>query len=323
MSVRKSLASKLGACLILCFSVSLVGCDKIAALYDNSTKQKPANQSPQAAPIQKEKTSSPEKSVESKSTNEPLPSNVLASVGNWSITLDEFNSKLIKLKEILPEFDPKDINSKKLILEELVRQELLVKDAEQAGIAQQKELIETVEDFRKTLLVQEVASKLTKDIKATEEEAREYYDKNKNNFTVKAEWKVREIMVPAESDAKDILVQLLQGGDFVAIAKEKSKSPSANKGGDLGWISKFPFDQMGAAVEALEAGKTSGVFKGPNGYYVVKLDEKRGGSPKPFLAIKSDLTKKLTLKKQQDAVLDHLDKLAEKTNIKINEELLK
>ena len=321
MAVKKMLMSRQGIYLFICITIYLAGCDKFSSVYDKSTKKE---SSTAVTPSTNKVIPASEKiSSDGSKPKDNLPSNVLASVGEWSITIEEFNDKLTKLKEILPEFDPKDINSKKLILEELVRQELLVKDAEQKGVSQQKEIKETVEDFRKTLLVQEVATQLTKEIKTTEEEAREYYDNNKDNFVVKSEWKVREIMVPTENEAKEILVQLLQGGDFLEIAKSKSKSSSASKSGDLGWISKFSFDQMRSAVTALETGKTSGVFKGPNGYYIVKLDEKKGGTPKPFLAIKSDLIKKLTLKKQQDAVLDHLNKLAEKTNIKVNEELLK
>lgn len=322
MAGNKMLFSKLvGAYFILLIASTLAGCEKIASTYDNLTKK----ESDKTATHLSNSTIPATTTIPSENTKtkQDLPQNVVARVGDWSITLDEFNNKLSKLKDILPEFDPQDVNSKKLILEELVRQELLVKDAEQTGVAQQKEIVETVEDFRKTLLVQEVATQLTKDLKATEEEAREYYDQNKENFVVKTEWKIREITVPTESEAKDILVQLLQGGDFVEIAKSKSKSSSASKGGDLGWVSTFPFDQMKAAVTALETGKTSSVFKGPSGYYIVKLEEKKGGAPKPFLAIKSDLTKKMTLKKQQEAVLEHLNKLAEKTNIQVNEELLK
>lgn len=321
MVVKTTLKCGLGACFMFSFAIGLTGCDKISSVYENATKKEHTK----AAPISAEKsTPTPEKSsTETPKSKQNLPADVLASVGDWSITIDEFNEKLSKLKEILPEFDPKDLNSKKLILEELVRQELLVKDADQKGIAQRKEIKETVEDFRKTLLVQEVATQLTKDIKATEEDAREYYDKNKESFVVKLEWKVREIVVPTEDEAKDILVQLLQGGEFLEIAKVRSKASSASKGGDLGWISKFPFEQMRSAVTALEIGKTSGVFKGPSGYYIVKLDEKKGGAPKPFLAIKSELTKKLTLKKQQDAVLEYLNKLAANTKIQVNEELLK
>lgn len=321
MVVKSTLITKLSGFLIISCAIGLSGCDKFSSVNENSSKKEQSKAIP--ATSNKTTPTTENNSTDSAKAKENLPENVLASVGDWSITLEEFNDKLSKLKEILPEFDPKDINSKKLILEELVRQELLVKDAEQMGISQQKEIKETVEDFRKTLLVQEIATQLTKDIKATEEEARVYYDANKDNFIVKPEWKVREIMVPTENEAKEILVQLLQGADFLEIAKSKSKSSSANKSGDLGWITKFPFDQMKSAVTAIETGKTSGVFKGPNGYYIFKLEDKKGGTPKPFLAIKSDLTKKLTLKKQQDAVLEHLNKLATKTNIKINEDLLK
>lgn len=321
MVANRMLISKWTAFFVFFVAAGLTGCEKISSVYENATKKEIVN----SASTPAEKSVSPSKNVpaEIPEQKEALPANVVASVGDWSITIAEFNDKLSKLKEILPEFDPADVNSKKLILEELVRQELLVKDAEQTGVAQQKEIIGTVEDFRKTLLVQEVATKLTKDIKATEEDAREYYDKNKENFIVKSEWKVREIVLPAESEAKEVLVQLLQGGDFVEIAKAKSKSASANKGGDMGWVAKFPFDQMRAATITLETGKTSGVFKGPDGYYIVKLEDKRGGAPKPFLAIKADLTKKLTLKKQQEAVLEHLNLLAAKTKIQVNEELLK
>lgn len=322
MFVNRVLTGKLAAgCLLIAVS-ALTGCDQISSLYDKFTNKK--SQKIEAVPTKAAITApQTETNPSLPAASENLPENIVARVGNWSITIDDFNNKLTKLKEILPEFDPTDVNSKKLILEELVRQELLVKDAEDSGIAKDKEILETVEDFRKTLLVQEVATQLTKDVKVTEEEARDYYDKNKTDFTVKTEWKVREILVPSETEANDILVQLLQGGDFVAIAKEKSKSATASKGGDMGWVEKFPFDQMRASVTALDKGKTSGVFKGPNGYYIVKLEDKRGGAPKPFLAIKSDLIKRLTLRKQQEIVLDRLNVLAAKTKIQVNEELLK
>ncbi len=310
----------LGVLVMFFIMTGITGCDQISFLMQSVTHKdaKKISVAPVAAPspvVQAEPSKIP--------ADGPLPPGVLARVGNWSITLDEFNEKLKKLKDILPEFDSADIKAKKLILEELVRQELLVKDAEQSGAAQRKEILDTVEDFRKTLLVQEVATELTRGIEAAEGDAREYYDKNQKEFIVKPEWKIREIMVPTESEAKDILVQLLQGADFVETAKARSKSPTADKGGDKGFISKFPFEQMQAAVASLEVGKISSVFKGPDGHYVVKLDEKKGGEPKSFTAVKAELIKGLTLRKQQEAVLDHLNKLASKTNIQVNEDLLK
>ena len=73
----------------------------------------------------------------------------------------------------------------------------------------------------------------------------------------------------------------------------------------------------------LEEGDVSSVFKGPAGYYVVKLEEKRGGEPISFEEIKDDIIENQTLLKQQQVILDHLDRLRVNTKIKINKELLK
>ncbi len=314
MVLKKSLFMGLSVATAFLLTSGTMGCDQISSLMGGKAAKdtKKTGAASTAA--------SPSETIQPDSALAP---DVLARVGKWSITIDEFNEKLKKLKEILPEFDPADARSKRLILEELVRQELLVMDAEQTGVSQKKEIIDTVADFRKTLLVQEIATELTRGIEVAEGDAREYYDKNPKEFVVQPEWKIREILVSTESEAKDILVLLLQGADFAETAVAKSKAPTAAKGGDKGFLSKFPFDQMQAAAATLDTGKVSSVFKGPDGYYIIKLDEKKGGEPRPFAAVKNELIKGLTLKKQQEAVLAHLNKLAGTTSIQVNEDLLK
>ncbi len=306
------------ACLAL---ISLPGCDKISSWYDGLTKKdtKKTEVNTSAAPA----ATATIDTLSMTPAMGKLPENVIARVGNWSVTVDEFNDRLNKLKEILPEFDPSNVNSKKLILEEMIRQQLLVMDAEQSGLAQKKDIVDTVEDFRKTLLVQELATRLTKDIAANEIDAREYYEKNKKEFLVKTEWKIREIVVPDENMAKEVLVELLQGSDFAETAKTRSKATTADQGGDKGYITKFPFEQMQGAVTSLETGKISSVFKGPEGYYIVKLEDKKGGGPQAFDEVKAELVRGLTLRRQQEAVLEYLNKLASKAQIQVNEELLK
>ncbi len=98
-----------------------------------------------------------------------MPSNVLVRIGNWTLTADEFNKRLNLLKQQLPDFKENDTNSKNAVLDELIRQQLLVKDAEDSDIGNTKEIKDAIEDFRKTLLVQELASRLTKDVAATED----------------------------------------------------------------------------------------------------------------------------------------------------------
>jgi len=128
--------------------------------------------------------------------------------------------------------------------------------------------------------------------------------------------------VPTETEARGVLIQLLQGMDFASIARENSRSSSRGSGGDLGFITEEPFPQMGNALISLEIGDVSGVFKGPEGYYIVKLEGKKEGEQISFDEIKDDIIQSQVLLKQQQVILDHLNDLKAKIRVEINEQLL-
>jgi peptidyl-prolyl cis-trans isomerase C len=302
-------------CLIFGF-VFLTGCD----LLGLGPKKQDNSQNQSAAPI----SVTPPASASAQEQQGPLPSNALVRIGSWTLTADDFNNRLGLLKQQLPDFKENDPASKNAVLDELVRQQLLVKDAEDSDIGNTKEIKDAIEDFRKTLLVQELASRLTKNVAATEDDARAYYDANKARFTEPVTWTVRQIVVGDEASAKSILVQVLQGGDFGSIAQAQSKAANAAEGGKLpAFITgKAPFDAMQIAIANLDEGGISGVFKGPDGYYIVKVDSKTGGAIKPFLDIKKDLVYGLTLQKQQAIILNHLRELAEKNKPEYNKDLI-
>ncbi len=291
-------------CLIFGFAF-LTGCDLLGLGPKKQVNAAPVSQS-------------------SQELSGPLPGNVLVRIGSWTLTAEDFNNRLNLLKQQLPDFKENDPNSKNAVLDELVRQQLLVKDAEDSDIGNTKGIKDAIEDFRKTLLVQELASRLTKQVAATEDDARVYYDTNKNRFTDPVKWNVRQIVVGDEATAKSILVQVLQGGDFAQIARAQSKAADAAEGGKLkAFITgKAPFDAMQIAIANLDEGGISGVFKGPEGYYIVKVDSKTGGTIKPFLDVKKDLIYGLTLQKQQAVILNHLRDLAEKNKPEYNKGLI-
>jgi len=307
--------------------VNLAGCDSFKKLGDYfSEKPKTAQKAPPvvapAASTQaNQKMASPAK-TEKPSAPAAVPANTLAKVGNWSISLPEFKERLAALKEAVPDYDIKDVNQNKAILQELIRQQLLVDEAEKTGVAKNKDISMAVEEFRRTMLVREMANQLTKDVKVTEEDAKKYYEDNKKDFAEPTEWHLREVVLATEDDAKKTLVEIINGADFGETAKQKSKTKSAWKKGDLGFVKTFDFPQMESAVSALEAGGVSGVFKGPEGFYIVKLEEKKGGVAKAFDELKDEIINGLTILKKQQILLDHLDALQKQTDIQVNEKLL-
>lgn len=295
--------------------LAISGCDKLTSFVEYFSPNKKITSAPSSstAPIKEKSASAP---------IAPAP-NALAQVGNWTITVDEFNERLKNLKAVVPEFDITDLDSQKLVLEELIRQQLLVIDAEQNGMADKKEIAQAVEEFRRTLLVREVVTKVTQDIKVTEDEAQKFYTDNSAEFVEPAQWHLREIVVDTQEQANGILADILKGADFSQTAKEKSRGKTAADGGDLGFVSEPGSEALRNVLASLEAGGVSSVFKSPDGFTIVKLEEKKGGQSKAFAEIKNEIMEGLTLMKQQQAIMQYLSDLQQKIPVKTNEGLLK
>jgi len=317
LSVRRRsvvlFSNRAAGCLCIIFALMLgaSGCDSIDSIkrYFQEPEKETAAVS---APAKTQKVS----------TSVVMGPDTLARVGNWTITVEEFNERLAALKEVVPEYDISDPEARRLVLDELINQQVLVLGAEKTGLARQKDIYAAVDEFRRTLIVREVARQLTENIVVSENEARIFYDENRESLIDVVQWRVREIVVPAKEQATNILGQILAGADFAQMARQHSKGKTAANGGDLGFITEEPFAQMGNALLSLEVGDVSGVFKGPDGYYVAKLEEKKGGEQIGFEEIKEDIIQSQMLLEQQQVILDHLNRLKESTKIKINENLL-
>jgi parvulin-like peptidyl-prolyl isomerase len=153
-------------------------------------------------------------------------------------------------------------------------------------------------------------------------EIEDYYNNYKDQLKEPEERQLLEIVVTSEQDAKDILIQLLQGADFATLAKDHSKSASAKNGGDLGFIKKgqksAQFDAV-AFSDSLDVGKMSSIFKCPDGYYIVKLEAKRGGKQRSLADMWDDIKKGLTFLKQQKKIEDLIGKLSHDAKLEFYE----
>lgn len=114
----------------------------------------------------------------------------------------------------------------------------------------------------------------------------------------------RHILVEKEDEAKAILADLKKGGDFAAIAKEKSKDPgSKESGGDLGYFTK---DQMvpefAEVAFKLDKGQLSDPVKTQFGWHVLKVEDKRNRPIPEFDKVKDQIETYVVRKAQADLV---------------------
>ncbi|MCE5241640.1 MAG: SurA N-terminal domain-containing protein [Syntrophobacteraceae bacterium] len=86
-----------------------------------------------------------------------------------------------------------------------------------------------------------------------------------------------------EKQARDILGRIKGGGSFSALAREYSKGPAADEGGDIGFVEADELaPSIAAALKGLRKDDVTGVVKGPNGFYILKmLDVETGKAQAP------------------------------------------
>ncbi|MCX5712095.1 MAG: peptidyl-prolyl cis-trans isomerase, partial [Candidatus Omnitrophica bacterium] len=91
-------------------------------------------------------------------------------------------------------------------------------------------LLKALEKTKMDLLVMELVRQEANKVDVSSKDIEDYYNTYKDQLKEPEQRRVREIVVPAEQEAKDIMVLLLQGGDFATLAKERSKSATAVEG---------------------------------------------------------------------------------------------
>lgn len=83
----------------------------------------------------------------------------------------------------------------------------------------------------------------------------------------------------AEKQANTLFQQLQDGADFATLASQHSSGPGANKGGDMGWRTPEQLPILFKdALQDLQSGEVAAPVRSANGYHLIKLVEKRGGS---------------------------------------------
>jgi len=141
----------------------------------------------------------------------------------------------------------------------------------------------TIEDLKPDLRQQAQFRKLLEPkVTVTDEDIKNYYEQNKESFATPEQVRASHILVGSKEEADAILKQLNEGGDFAAIAKEKSLDTSnKDSGGDLNFFGR---GQMEAAFEdaafKLKVGEVSEPVQTSYGYHIIKVtDRKEAASP--------------------------------------------
>ena len=190
------------------------------------------------------------------------------------------------------------------VREELIRRELLVQEAQKAGIDKKSDVIAQINAMRQSVLIRSFLQDYAKKHPVSDAQLKSLYETIKSQMSG-TEYKARHVLVKDEAEAKAIIEKLKKGEKFADLAKQSIDTGTKDNGGELGWATPANFVKPFAdALTSLSKGKfTETPVKTDFGYHVILLEDSRPQTIPSFDELKPRL--------QQQAQAEQISKMVE------------
>lgn len=242
---------------------------------------------------------------------------VLAKVNGNKITETDKNNLLRSLgQQRAAQFQGPQ--GEKMLVQELVNQELFYFDALDSKLDETDLFKAEMEKAKANILKQLNIHNTLKDINVTDDEMKDFYEKNKARFQKGESVSAKHILVKEEDKIKEIAEELKGDLTFEEAAKKYSTCPSKERGGDLGTFEKGKMvPEFEEAAFNLEVDEVSEPVKTQFGYHLIKTTAKNEATESSFDEVKNQIAQELTVRKQNDVYLAKVEKLKENYDVEI------
>ncbi len=148
------------------------------------------------------------------------------------------------------------------------------------------------EQIKREMIISRVRQRrVAERIQVSEQEVKNFLNSDLGKMQMSEEYRLANILIPtpesanstaiqaAAQQAGQVYQQLKQGADFGKLAIERSASENALEGGEMGWrkAGQLPPD-FAKMLSSMGVGDVTQPIRIPNGFIILKLEEKRGGS---------------------------------------------
>jgi parvulin-like peptidyl-prolyl isomerase len=274
--------------------------------------------------------------VQADTEKKPSQEQVVVTIGDKTITLEDLNARIDTMPAPYQQRFASPERKKELI-DLMVKSILLAEEARRLEVDKRKDVRAKIEEMTNNILAQElIKDEVRTKAQVTEEEVRDYYEKNLKEFTTPEKIKARHILLkigknatPEEKatrqeKAEEALKKARSGEDFATLAGQYSEdAQTSNKGGYLGLI---PRGRRGDAFDEvafrLDEGEISGIVETPRGLEIIKAEEKKPASTRELDKVRRRIENKLSQAKQKERYEALIEELKKRFPVTIHEELL-
>ncbi|MDZ5604983.1 peptidylprolyl isomerase [Pseudomonas sp. RP23018S] len=148
------------------------------------------------------------------------------------------------------------------------------------------------EQVKREMIISRVRQRrVAERIQVSEQEVKNFLASDMGKMQLSEEYRLANILIPTPESANsetiqaaarkagNVYQQLRQGADFGQLAISQSASENALEGGEMGWrkAGQLPPD-FAKLLGSMGTGDITQPIRIPNGFIILKLEEKRGGS---------------------------------------------
>ena len=177
------------------------------------------------------------------------------------------------------------------LLDRMGEERVWLTEAQRHGVADRPSVKQQIEQQRRDLLIRTYLNDLmAKNATVSDADAKAYYDSHSGEFHVPATISVRQIQTKTEAD-----VTRATGGNLGVITRD----------GAFGTLGMQP--ALAESAFALREGQIGGPYKTDKGWHVIRVDQVKPESTRPFDQVKALISRQLGSQRQQDFYHAQLD----------------
>ena len=265
---------------------------------------------------------------------------VVASGGGISITADELKARLDEQSPMI-RASFQSLDRKKQFLDNMLRFELLAKEAEKEGLANDPDVQFTMKKVMVSKYYQKFFQDQGKTTAVPDAEVQKYYDEHQDEFHRPARIHLAQVFLKAEAGSPERAKKAAEAKKLLQkVLVDEKKNPSAlattardvsedaatkNVGGDLAMKSKPELEQaygkaFAEAAMNLKDNETSSlVLESPHGFHLVRALGRQPELNRTFEDVKPQIAARLGSQKKTKDFDDYVKKLREDAKVQVND----
>ena len=214
---------------------------------------------------------------------------------------------------------------KSRLLRQMIEEEILYRAATETHLDRDPEVAADLEAQRRQILSQAYLDRqleASRDI--SDEEARAFFEEHREEYRVEESRSVRVLTNPDEELVRAARQQVLDGVSFTSLCSSRNANPNLVQAGGLlpervrpdravPWLGNSrTFHEV---VFSLEPGEISDVFRMPQGYTIVMVDDVREQRERSFEEVQSDVFGRIRRARSTQAIPDLIAGLEAKYHV--------